>query len=149
LPFLNEVDTSFALHLREDDRLSGVRTELRRIYSTVNSLQPDEINDRKLIDLNEGFIEAIRKADAEWTFIKKDAQNKRIHWATTTVGVPVIFNEVSILPMILGSSFWLGSNIRDERLKIKKFKSSNPISVYVDLKNKEPDFFSELKNCIF
>jgi hypothetical protein len=91
---------------------------------------------------------ALKKADAEWNFIKKDAQNKRMYWAASTVGLPIIFNDVSILPLILGSSFWLGANIREERLKTTKFKLTNPLSVYVDLKNKEPNFFSELRNCI-
>ncbi len=148
MPFLNEVDTSFALHLREEDRLSGVRTELRKIYNSVNSMTAEELSGQKLIELNDGFIDALRKADAEWAFIKKDAQNKRIYWAASTIGLPVIFNEVSIIPLLLGSTLWLGSNIREEKLKTTKFRGTNPLSVYVDLKHKEPDFFSELKNCI-
>jgi hypothetical protein len=148
MPFLNDVDTSFALHLREEDRLSGVRLELRKIYSAVNSMSAEELEGQKLLELNDGFIDALKKADAEWNFIKKDAQNKRMYWAASTVGLPIIFNDVSILPLILGSSFWLGANIREERLKTTKFKLTNPLSVYVDLKNKEPNFFSELRNCI-
>lgn len=149
MPFLNDVDTSFALHLREEDRLSGVRLELRKIYSAVNSMSAEELKGQKLVELNDGFIDALKKADAEWNFIKKDAQNKRMYWAASTVGLPIILNDVSILPLILGSSLWLGANIREEKLKTTKFKLTNPLSVYVDLKNKEPNFFSELKNCIF
>lgn len=149
LPFLDNVDTSFALNLREEDRLAGVRAELRKIYNLVNTIQLNELDENKFKELNEGFIEEIKKADAEWTFIKKDAQNKRMYWAASTIGLPVIFNEVSILPLILGSSLWLGKNIRDEKLSEGKYRSSNPLSVYVDLKHKEPTFFSEIKNCIF
>jgi len=149
MPFLNDVDTSFALHLREDDRLSGVRAELRKIYSAVNSMSADELKEQKIAELNDGFVDSLKKAEAEWDYIKKDAQNKRMYWGASTVGLPVIFNDVSILPLMLGSAFWLGANIREEKLKLNKFKLTNPLSVYVDLKNREPNFFSELKNCIF
>ncbi|MBF9254774.1 hypothetical protein I2I11_15830 [Pontibacter sp. 172403-2] len=148
MPFLNNVNTSFALHLREEDRLSGVRTELRKIYSAVNSMSSEELKGQKIIELNNEFFEAVKQSEAEWNFIKKDAQNKRMYWAATTIGLPIIFNDVSILPLILGSSFWLGSSMREEKLKTTKFKLTNPLSVYIYLKNKEPNFFSELKNCI-
>lgn len=148
LPFLNNVDTSFALNLRQDGRLSGVRNELRNIYSSLNSIDSKEIDNKKMVELNEGFLEAVRKADAEWEFIKKDAQNKRFYWATTSIGVPVVFNPVSIFPLLLVSGLWLGNNIRDEHLKLKKFRMTKPLSIYVDLKHDEPNFFSIIKNCI-
>lgn len=150
LPFLNNIDTSFALNLRKEDRLAGVRKSLRNIYSSVNTIEPDKINEDFLIELNEEFIEEVKKADAEWDFIKKDAQSKRAYWAgSSVIGSPIILNETTLLPLILGSAFWLGNNLRNEKLNIKKFKKSNPLSVYVDLKHQQPSFFSELKNCIF
>ena len=142
------MDTSFALNLREDDRLSGVRIELKKIYSIVNSMSAEELEGQKLVELNEGFIEALKRADAEWNYIKKEAQKKRRFLAISTIGFPVILNSVSIVPIILVSSLGLYENICEEKLKTAKFKLTNPLSVYVDLKNKESNFFSDLKNCI-
>lgn len=150
LPFLNNVDTSFALNIREDDRLGGVRTGLRNIYSSVSSMTEDDLDENLLQELNEGFIEELKKADAEWSFIKKKAKNQRAYWgACSTIGIPIIHNEFSLIPLLLSSAFWLGNNIRNEKLNLNKFKTINPLSVYVDLKHQEPSFFSELKNCIY
>lgn len=150
MPFLDGVDTSFALDIRKEDRLAGVRKELRKIYNSINTIQNNEFDENKLIELNGGFIEELKKAEAEWSFIKKAALNNRRYWAASTLGLPVVFNEVSILPFVLGHSILLlGKNIYDEKLNENRFKTSCPLSVYVDLKHIEPGFFSELKNCIF
>lgn len=148
IPFLNNVETSFALNLREENRLSGIRTELRKIYNSVNTLRPSELNERKMRELNEGFMEEIRKSDAEWTYIKNSAKNKRYYLLASTVGIPIIFNQLSLLPLLLGSSCWLAKNISDEKLSLKKFRDTNPLSVYIDMQRKEPYFYSILKNCV-
>ena len=67
----------------------------------------------------------------------------------TSVAVPVVFNQVSLLPMMILSSAWLTSNIYNEKLKKDKFRQTNSLSVFIDLENKTPNFFSMLKNCIF
>lgn len=149
LNFLDSVDTSYALNLRKDDRLSGVRTAFRKIYSSLNSQDMNELSESKMIELNEDFIEEIKKADAEWKFIKNEANNKRQYWALATIGLPVVSSEVSILPLMLGSSLWLSHSVIDEKIKMEKLRHANPLSVYIDLQHKEPNFFSELKNCIF
>ena len=149
LPFLDNVDTSFALSLREEDRLCGVRNSLKSIYGSISSTSAKEIDDRTLYELNGKFIEELKKADAEWSYIKKEAQSKRAYWAMTSVAVPVVFNQVSLLPMMILSSAWLTSNIYNEKLKKDKFRQTNSLSVFIDLENKTPNFFSMLKNCIF
>ena len=71
MPFLDNVDTSFVLNLREDDRLSGVRSELGKIYNTVNSIPASEMNEYKLKELNGRFMEELKKADAEWESVRR------------------------------------------------------------------------------
>lgn len=149
LPFLDNVDTSFALSLREEDRLSGVRNSLKLIYSSINTISAKEIDDKTLYELNGNFIEELKKADAEWNYIKKEAQSKRAYWAITSVGVPIVFNQMSLLPMILLSSAWITSDIYNEKIKQNKFRQTNSLSVFIDLENTTPNFFSMLKNCVF
>lgn len=147
LNFLNNVDTNFALELRREDRLAGVRTQLKKIYSELNSLSIDKITESKIRDLQEGFIEEIKKAEAEWKDIRKQAELSRKFWFSTNIGLPLITNEISFLPLAIGSIAWLYSNEQTTLQKEKTQRLKNPISVFVDLKNQKQDFFTVLKNC--
>ncbi len=149
LYFLNNVDTNFALELRKEDRLSGVRQELKKIYKELSSIDIKNIDDTTIRFLQEGFIEEIKKAEAEWKLIKKQAELSRKYWLTANVGIPFITNEISILPMAIGSLAWLYMNEKSASEKTNLYKVKNPISVYVDLKNKRQSFIAQLKNCLF
>ena len=148
LNFLNNVDTGFALEMRLEDRLSGVRQELKKIYNELKEIKVEDFSETKLKLIQEGFIEEIKKAEAEWKSIKKQADLSRKYWLTANVGVPFLTNEVSILPLAIGSLAWLFMNEKSAIKKRKLFKAKNPISVYVDLKNKRENFMTELRNCI-
>ncbi len=50
--------------------------------------------------------------------------------------------------MAVGSLAWLYMNENGAKEKLKNYRIKTPISVFVDLKNKEQNFFTELKNCI-
>lgn len=149
LKFLDSVDTAFALSLRKKDRLVGVRKGIQDLFSSLNSTHVKELRDDQLIDLHKNFIEEIKKSEAEWNLIKKEAKSNRVYWAGVSLGIPVIANEISLLPVIAGSALWLGHSFYKEKLKLDNQRVINPMSVFVDLKNKEKGFFSELKNCIF
>ena len=148
LNFLNNVDTNFALELRLEDRLSGVRQELRKIYSELKTLKIEDFSESKIKLIQEGFLEEIKKAEAEWTTIKKQAEISRKYWLGANVGLPFLTNEFSILPMAVGSIAWLYMNEKSAKNKQKLFEAKNPISVYVNLKNKRENFFTELRNCV-
>jgi hypothetical protein len=146
--FLNNVDTSFALEMRLEGRLSGVRQELKKIYNELKEIKIEDFSESKIKLIQEGFFEELKKAEAEWRSIKKQAELSRKYWLTANVGVPFITNEFSILPLAIGSLAWLFMNEKSAIDKQKLFKAKNPISVYVDLKNKRENFMTELRNCI-
>lgn len=148
LTFLNNVDTNFALKIREEDRLSGVRQELKKIYKDLSSINITDLNENNIKFLQEGFIEELKKSESEWKLIKKQANTSRAQWLTANVGIPVIINEISFLPLAIASVAWLYKNEKDAKDKIENYKIKNPISVFVDLKNQNQTFFSELKNCL-
>jgi hypothetical protein len=149
LTFLNNVDTSFALRIREEGRLSGVRQELKKIYGELSKIEVNELDETKINFLQEGFSEELKKAESEWDSIRKEADLSRRYWAAATVGVPLVQNEFSILPLAITSLAWLYKNETTRTNKQKAFRTQHPISVYVDLKNKKQHFWSELKNCIY
>ena len=107
-----------------------------------------EISEAKIYDINEGFIEALKRSEAEWSRIKKDAETSRRYWLTASVGLPLVQHEVSIISLI-GFAFWFRNSLKEEENKLDFFRNTNPLSVYVDLKHKDDGFFSILKNCIF
>ncbi len=148
LNFLNNVDTNFVLELRMQDKLSGVRQELRKIYSELSRLNISNIDFKKINLIQEGFVEEIKKSEAEWISIKKQAEISRKYWLSANVGVPFITNDVSILPLALGSLAWLYMNEKTAIEKVNLYKAKNPISVYVDLKNKKQSFVTDLRNCL-
>lgn len=148
LNFLNNVDTSFALELRKDDRLGGVRQQLKKVFSELNGINPQNLTDLKIKDLNEAFIEELKKSEAEWKDIKKQAELSRKYWLVANVGIPIIKNDISILPLAIGSLAWLYQNEKSNQQKKNLMRQKNPISVFVDLKNQNQNFFSILKNCL-
>lgn len=147
LPFLNSVDTDFALNLRKDDRLSGVRQELHKIYSELEIIDISILNEDRIRFLQEGFIEELKKAESEWKLIKKEAEVARKKWLTAHIAAPIVSNEFSVLPMAV-SALWFTWNELSKRNKLNEFRARNPVSVYVDLKNQKQHFWTELKNCL-
>jgi len=148
LTFLNNVDTAFALKIREEDRLAGVRQELKKIYGELGKTDINELDEGKIRLLQEGFNEEIKKAESEWKYINNQANVSRKYWASTSIGLPMITNDISILPIALGSLAWLYKNEKTVKDKKDNFRIQKPISVYVDLKNNKQDFLTELKNCL-
>jgi len=149
LPFLNNVDTNFALELRQENRLAGVRQELRKIYKELDSTTIDNFNPQKLRFIQEGFIEELNKAESEWRLIRRQAETARTQWLATNLALPIVTNQISLLPLVVGSVAWFYKNETDAKDKLRNYRQKTPISVFVDLKNQKQSYFTELKNCIF
>ncbi|MDY0986574.1 hypothetical protein SOM12_04050 [Flavobacterium sp. CFBP9031] len=149
LPFLNNVDTNFALELKKENRLAGVRQELKKIYKELDSTTIDNFNPQKLKFIQEGFMEEINKAESEWKLIRKQAETSRTQWLGANLAVPIVTNHISLLPLVIGSAAWFYKNEVDVKEKLKNYRQKSPVSVFVDLKNQRQSYFTELKNCIF
>ncbi|MBD1364422.1 hypothetical protein IDJ77_11440 [Mucilaginibacter sp. ZT4R22] len=149
IPFLNNVSTDFALSLREEDRLSGVRTELKKLFSELNQLQINQIDEKKVGYLYESFKDEIRKTESEWTAIKKESSIIRQHLTISAAVIPVMVAQpVSILPLALITGNILVNSLRTAGAKQSAFKVKNPISVFIDAKHKPEGFFANLRSCI-
>lgn len=148
LNFLNNVDTSFVLSLRQDGRLSQLRNELKEIFSEFNNIDVAKISELKIAELNERLLDSIKSSEAEWQNIKDRAENARRYWFTASVGIPIIQHEATIATLI-GSALWFLNSIKGENIDLKHYRATNPMSVFIDLKHKDEGFFSDLKNCLF
>ncbi len=156
LNFLNNVDTAFALEIRKEDRLAGVRQELRKVYKELETIDINNLNMQNIRVIQEGFLEEVRRADADWNYISKKAEIWRKEWflkSVSAIGGSVAACNVSFLPLISTSVLSLGylaANITKVSSEQDRFRIKNPMSVYVDLKNDtRSHFFTELKNCVF
>ena len=149
LNFLNNVDTDFALNIRKEDRLTGVRVELKNIFSELNQTSIENFSEDKFKYLYEGFLHEVKKAESEWSIIKKEGETARKYWIGANALLPTVTtNEMHILPLALASGLAIANSFRTQKQKQILQRAQNPISVYVDLKNKQQGFFSQIKNCI-
>ncbi|MDR3694131.1 hypothetical protein [Mucilaginibacter sp.] len=147
LQFLNNVSTDFALSIRKEGRLAGVRTELKKVFSELNSI--DKISETKISYLYEGFVDEIKKAQTEWNSIKKESEIVKQHLTISAAAIPImITNPISIIPIALTTGNFLIGNIRSTKEKQNTFRVKNPVSVFVDVQNREEGFFAQLKNCV-
>jgi hypothetical protein len=148
LTFLNNVDTNFALELRKEEKLAGVRNQLKKIYSELNGIKIENLSESKVKELQEGFIEEVKNAEAEWMDIRKQAELSKKYWFMANLGIPYIENNLSMIPIALGSIAWLYTTEKATLQKEKLHRQKNSVSVFVDLKNQKQSFFTTLKNSI-
>lgn len=147
LNFLNNVDTNFALEIRKEERLSGVRIQLKKIFSELKDINIENLNEYKIKEMQEEFIDAVNQSDAEWNNIQFEADNYRKYWLGANVGIPIITNELSFIPVVMSSLLLLKTE-KDKVRKERLLKQKNALTVYIDLKNQKQSFFSILKNSV-
>lgn len=146
LNYLNGVDVSFALQIREEDRLAGVRRSLREISTTIDSTDFNNIKETDILALNDNFKEAVKSSETEWEKINSDAKKHNILGAVATA---FITEPTSIIVPAISLATSIGISEYFKQKGIKRYRNSNPFSVYVDLKNKKPSFLTDIKKCIF
>ena len=148
LTYLDKVDTSFALMIRQEDRISGLRKTFRELSSFLEQTELDKISDDKILHFKDKFNEEVKRSEVEWMKIIDDAKKINI---TSLVGGNVIGAFIDPTKIIIPAVGIPSSIIINEYFKkrgLKSYRSKDPYSVFVDLKNNKPSFFSELKNCI-
>jgi hypothetical protein len=150
LTFLNNVSTEFALNIRQEGRLIGVRTELKKIFSELNNIDIDKITENKISYLYEGFVDEIRKAESDWNAIKRESEITKQQFALSALAIPIMITQpMSILPIAMAAGSLILGNIRTTTVKKDTFRIKNPVSVFVDSQQKQGGFFSNLKSCVF
>jgi hypothetical protein len=147
--YLDKVDTSFALEIRKEDRISGLRQSLRNLSSFLETADMDNIPEDKILSFNDEFKQQVKESEEEWINIINDAQKRKAtaFFGSSVIGAVIDPTKIIVPAIGLPSSIAIIEFFKNRGLKI--YRQKDPFSVYVDLKNKKPDFFSDLKNCIF
>jgi len=130
--FLDKVDSKFACSIRQDGRLEGFRSYLRRLWGTVGG-NPDPSKSEDLArDFRDELTQAFNGAKAEWDAIDREL----LKWAVPTLGGAMATGIFS--PALAAGGFavaGLGEIIQAE-MRRREFRKKIPMSVFIDLDNK-------------
>lgn len=147
--YLDKVDTSFALEIRKEERIAGLRQSLRKLSSFLETTDLENIPEDKILSFNDEFKQEVKNSEQEWMNIINDAKKRKATavFGTSVIGAVIDPTKIIVPAIGLPSSIAIIEFFKKRGLQ--SFRQKDPFSVFVDLKNQKPDFFSDLKNCIF
>ena len=128
--FLNNVDPKFAFEMREDGRLENFRSFLRRVWTELGGEPNQAKMDELVIAFSDELTHEYQGAKAEWEKIDQDL----IKWGGTGVGAALISG--SFMPSfwpVAGSFVLLVTELIKRHHKIKNYRKTVPMSVFIDL----------------
>jgi hypothetical protein len=133
--FLNNVDVEFAKNLRDDGRLESLRGFLRSVGKNASEVSSLSSLDSFVRDSKDALIGEHQKARAEWDKIQNDFTG----WAGAGVAGAFISGHIipDVAALSAGIVATLGQLFR-RHLKRALFRKTNPMSVFIDLSEKEP-----------
>lgn len=136
--FLNRIDPSFALKLKEEGRLEGFRSFLRRVWISIGGNPSAKEAMTLAREFGDELQDQYGKTKEEWSKIDKDL----ITWLTGSTGITTITDAV-----IKGGMDWqapaLGFcisgvlSLLKSRTDRKNFRQNVPLAVFLDLEKKE------------
>jgi hypothetical protein len=139
--FLNKVDSNFAVEMRNEGRLEGFRSFLRKIWTTVG----DEIDlakaEMQAVDFKDELAAEYDKAKADWNSIDRELMK----WAAPAIaGVFGSFGGIATghLGLALPSAGFVVNGVNEliqAHMKRKEFRLKTPMSVFIDLNKKTPE----------
>jgi hypothetical protein len=135
--FLNDVDVKFANSIRQDGRLETFRSLLRKIGKGATEVTSTGTLDAYVRDCKDELISEHQKALAEWDKIDESFLKWVGGGAAAATGiisghlVPDVTALSAATIQSLGQ-LWL------RHFRRQQFRKSNPMSVFVDLSQKEP-----------
>lgn len=149
LTYLDSVDVSFALKIRQEDRLSGLRSAFRNLSGFLENTELDNIKEDQILTLNDSFKYEVEKSEVEWQKIHDDARKYNWFAVTGTSVISLALDPTRIILPAIGVPSSIAINEFFKNRNIEKYRKCDPYSVYVDMKNKSPNFLTDIRHCIF
>jgi hypothetical protein len=135
--FLNNVDVEFANQIREDGRLEGLRSLLRTIGKQASDVSSMSSLDLFVRDSRDALIGEHSKAATEWDKI----QDSFLKWAGSGVAMAATsFMTGHIVPdaaALSAATLNALGQLAQRHMRKVRFRKSNPMSVFIDLSEKE------------
>ena len=130
--FLDSVDPKFAYSMRQDGRLEGFRSFLRKIWKSVDG-QPDPSKGEALArDFRDELSQSYSEAKAEWNKIDIDL----LKWAGPAVAAGLASGLFSLGLPAAGFAIAGVEELVRAQMKRANFRRSVPMSVFIDLERK-------------
>jgi hypothetical protein len=130
--FLNKVEPGFAYSMRQDGRLEGFRSYLRKIWKAVDG-QPDPAKAESLArDFKDELTQSYSQAKAEWNKIDLDL----LKWATPTIAGGLATGLLSLGIPAAGFAIAGVGELIQAHIKRANFRKTTPMSIFIDLDRK-------------
>jgi len=127
--FLDKVDSNFACSLRQDGRLEGFRSFLRKVWKAVDGGVDPGKSEAVARDFGDELTQAYNDAQAEWKGIDRDL----LKWAVPTLGGALVGGFFSPLFVSGGLAVAGLGEIIQAQMKRRAFRQKIPMSVFIDL----------------
>ena len=127
--FLGNVDSKFACTIRQEGRLEGFRSYMRKLWNAVGGAPDPSRSEALARDFADELTGAFRQAQSEWDAIDREL----VKWATRTLAGAMAAGVFS--PAFAAGGFavaGLGEIIQAE-MKRREFRRKVPMSVFIDL----------------
>lgn len=152
LPYLNNIELNFALQIRQDEKLDGVRKELRRVSSEIEKMKIEEFNEKYFTEFMGNFKHETKIAEEKLKSIKDTAQRATLVAISVGLGALLIAlpspATVPFLPAVPTALKLLIDKIYTDK-ELQRAKNLNPFTIFAELKTPEPNIFKDIKNSIF
>jgi hypothetical protein len=130
--FLEKVDSKFACSMRQDGRLEGFRSYLRKLWNAVGG-DPDPAKAESLArDFRDELTQAFNEAKGEWQAIDRDL----LKWGIPKLGGALAAGLFSPALAVGGFAVAGLSEIIQAEMKRREFRKKVPMSVFIDLEHK-------------
>lgn len=141
-PFLNHVDPSFAVRLRQEGRLSSFRSYLERVWKSISGSADPQRSQEHARQFADELHSEYAKAQAEWATIQREVMNFGGNWIGGALGLggavagPIVSGHLKFMAFGGAAAVILFVNqLLQTRGKKADFKLKNPMSVFIELAN--------------
>jgi hypothetical protein len=137
--FLNKVDSSFAVEMRNEGRLEGFRSYLRKVWTTVGGDMDLAKAEMLALDFKDELAGEFDKAKADWDSIDR----KLMKWSVPAIaGIVGSFGGFATghLSVALPSAGFAINGVNEliqAHMERKEFRKKTPMSVMIDLDEKK------------
>jgi hypothetical protein len=130
--FLDNIDSHFACAIRQEGRLEGFRSYLRRLWNTVGGEADPSKCESLARDFRDELAEEFAHARGEWDEIDREL----VKWATGKAAVAMAGGIFSPAFAVGGLALAGLSEIIQAEMKRREFRLKVPMSVFIDLQRK-------------
>jgi hypothetical protein len=142
--FLDHVSPEFAYTMRKEERLSGFRAYLRKVWNTVEGSPEPGQAERLARDFKDELTQSYQQAKKEWADIDLDL----LKWfggggvvAGATAAVETAFSNGKLSLALPATGFVLNSVVQliQAQIKRRNFRKTVPMSAFIDLEKQSPN----------